>query len=547
MKNITETETWKKLEVHFNEMSRNSMRELFDKDADRFNKYTIAFNEILLDYSKNIISDETMSLLLKLCVEADVKQRIDDMFGGRKINNTENRAVLHTALRNRSNEPVYVDSMDIMSHINSVLNHMREFCNDIHNGNRLGYSGKKITDIVNIGIGGSDLGPAMVCRALKPYAISGMNVHFVSNVDSTHLSEILTTLNSETTLFIIASKTFTTQETITNAVSARAWFLSQCGNNTDFIGKHFVALSTNIKAVTEFGINPGNMFEFWDWVGGRYSLWSAIGLSIALYIGFDNFAELLNGAYEMDVHFRTAPYARNIPVILAMLGIWYGNFFDARTQAIIPYDQHLEYFTDFLQQLDMESNGKSTNRDGIDLNYATGPVIWGKPGTNAQHSFFQLLHQGTQMIPADFLASINCHNDIGSHHNILIANFLAQTEALMNGKNADEVIAELKAEGKTDEEIKKILPFKIFKGNKPTNTIFYKLLTPGNLGSIIAMYEHKVFVQGIVWNINSFDQWGVELGKQLAKKILPELGAVTAIDNHDSSTNGLINYYNSMK
>ncbi len=538
-----ELKSWERLSKHYTKMKNVKMRELFDKDASRFDKFHIEYDEILLDFSKNIILEETVDLLIGLAEEKNLKQWIENMFTGEKINFTEGRAVLHTALRNRSGNAVYVDGKDVMPGIKTVLEHMKRFSRNVHSGNWKGYSGKKITDIVNIGIGGSDLGPAMVCKALQHYAVPGMRVHFVSNVDGTHISETLKQLNPETTLFIIASKTFTTQETLTNALTAKKWFLDNSGGDEKNVEKHFVALSTNAAAVKEFGINTDNMFEFWDWVGGRYSLWSAIGLSIVLYIGFDNFERLLEGAYQMDVHFRTSELRKNIPVILGLLGIWYQNFFGTKSQAIIAYDQYLEFFTDFLQQLDMESNGKYVDRNGNKVDYPTGAVVWGKPGTNAQHSFFQLLHQGTQIIPADFLAPVQSLNRIGDHHDKLISNFLAQTEALMKGKSESEARRELERAGMNEEQINLILPHKVFQGNRPTNTIFYRKLTPENLGKIIAMYEHKVFVQGIIWDINSFDQWGVELGKQLAKVILPELQADDVINKHDSSTNALIKYY----
>jgi glucose-6-phosphate isomerase len=528
------------------DISNLLLRDLFNNDKNRFEKYSILFNNILFDYSKNIIDDEAMNLLAACAESARLRKEIARMFSGEKINNTEGRAVLHTALRNRSNTPVKVDNEDIMPGINLVLEKMKNFCSRVHSGEWKGYSGKRITDIVNIGIGGSDLGPNMVCDALKPYAVYGIDAHFVSNVDGTHIHETLKRLNPETTLFIIASKTFTTQETLRNAISAKKWLIDYFKDESA-VAMHFIALSTNEKAVREFGIDTENMFEFWDWVGGRYSLWSAIGMPIALYIGYDNFIELLTGAHEMDNHFRNEPFGANIPVIMALLGFWYANFFNARTYAIIPYDQYLEKLPDFLQQLDMESNGKSVRRDGTPIEYSTGPVIWGKPGTNAQHSFFQLIHQGTQMIPADFLAPAINHNKVDGHHEILLSNFFAQTEALMKGKTPDEVEAELKAEGKTEMQIKQLKPHKVFQGNKPTNSIIYTKLTPGTLGSIIAMYEHKVFVQGILWDVNSFDQWGVELGKQLAKKILPQLQDNSEITSHDSSTNGLINYYKRVK
>jgi glucose-6-phosphate isomerase len=464
------------------------------------------------------------------------------MFRGEKINFTENRAVLHVALRNRSNEPIIVDGEDVMPQVNGVLQKMRQFSDAVRNGQWRGYSGKPIGDVVNIGIGGSDLGPVMVTEALKPYGKPGLKVHFVSNIDGTHIAETLKNLNPETTLFIIASKTFTTQETITNANTAKEWFLKTATDQTA-VAKHFVALSTNTDAVAQFGIDTNNMFEFWDWVGGRYSLWSAIGLSIALYIGMDEFEALLNGAHAMDTHFRSTPLEKNLPVILGLLGIWYNNFFGAQSHAILPYDQYMHRFAAYFQQGDMESNGKRVNRNGEAVNYSTGPVIWGEPGTNGQHAFYQLIHQGTKLIPCDFIAPVISHNAIGEHHKILLSNFFAQTEALMKGKTKAEAEAELKASGLSGEPLQSLLPHKVFTGNKPTNSIFVKKITPHNLGALIALYEHKIFVQGIIWNINSFDQWGVELGKQLAKAILPELQDNKPINSHDSSTNGLINFY----
>jgi glucose-6-phosphate isomerase len=483
-----------------------------------------------------------MKLLFQLAEDSGLKLWIEKMFNGEKINNTENRAVLHTALRNRSSKSVIVDGQDVMPEIRSVLQHMRVFSESVRNGDWKGYSGEKIVDIVNIGIGGSDLGPVMVTEALKPYGKPGLKVHFVSNVDATHIAEVLKYVNPETTLFIIASKTFTTQETIANANTAKKWFLDYA-KDEKYIAKHFVALSTNSKEVSKFGIDTKNMFEFWDWVGGRYSLWSAIGLSIALYIGMDNFEELLTGAFEMDEHFRYTPFEENIPVILAVLGIWYNNFFGAETHAILPYDQYLHRFPAYFQQGDMESNGKRVTRDGEVVDYSTGPIIWGEPGTNGQHAFYQLIHQGTKLIPADFIAPVKSHNPIDEHHLMLLSNFFAQTEALMKGKSEDEARNELKNQGLSGEALDKLLPHKIFEGNKPTNSILVDMITPRSLGSLIAMYEHKIFVQGIIWNINSFDQWGVELGKQLAKVILPELKNDEKVNSHDSSTNGLINYF----
>jgi glucose-6-phosphate isomerase len=464
------------------------------------------------------------------------------MFSGQKINVTVNRAVLHTALRNRSNRPIFVDGKDVMPEVNAVLKHMRQFSEDVRNGKWKGYTGKNITDVVNIGIGGSDLGPVMVTEALKPYGKPHLNVHFVSNVDGTDISEVLKKVNPETVLFLIASKTFTTQETIANANTAKEWFLKAAKDKSE-VAKHFAALSTNEKEVSKFGIDTKNMFEFWDWVGGRYSLWSAIGLSIAIYIGMDNFEDLLKGAFEMDEHFKTESFERNMPVILALLGIWYNNFWDAQSYAILPYDQYLHRFPAYFQQGDMESNGKSVTRDGSRVDYSTGPVVWGEPGTNGQHAFYQLIHQGTKLVPCDFIAPIETHNLVGEHHKLLLSNFFAQTEALMKGKNQKEVSSELQKSGLSEPEIQKLLPHKVFEGNRPSNSILVKKITPRSLGSLIALYEHKIFVQGIIWNINSFDQWGVELGKQLAKAILPELEESQKVKSHDSSTNGLINYY----
>jgi glucose-6-phosphate isomerase len=544
--NPTETQSWKNLVDHFEETKCVHMKDLFADDPDRFKKYSIRFNDIFIDYSKNIITEETLKLLLELADEVGLRDAIDKMFNGERINETEDRAVLHTALRNRINNPVCVNDKNVMTEVKSVLSKMKDFSEKIISGEWKGFTGKKITDIVNIGIGGSDLGPVMVTECLKPYAKKGLEVHFVSNVDGTHISETLKRLDPETTLFLIASKTFTTQETMTNAFSAREWFLG-CAKDHASVAKHFVALSTNIEKVEEFGIDKNNMFVFWDWVGGRYSLWSAIGLSIACYIGFENYAELLQGAFEMDSHFRGTPFERNIPVILALIGTWYNNFFDAQTEVILPYDQYMHRFPAYFQQGNMESNGKSVDRNGNKVNYQTGPVIWGEPGTNGQHAFYQLIHQGTKIIPADFLAPAISHNRIGEHHNILLSNFFAQTEALLNGKTKDDVIEELKKEGKSDDEIQKLYPHKLFEGNRPTNSILFSKLTPGVLGSLIAMYEHKIFVQGVIWNIFSFDQWGVELGKQLAKQILPELGNDKQIESHDSSTNGLINIFKEMR
>lgn len=544
--NPTKTQSWKNLVDHFKEMKSVHMKDLFADDPDRFNKYSIRFNGILVDYSKNIITEDTLKLLLKLTDDVGLRDALNKMFNGERINETEDRAVLHTALRNRLNIPVCVNDKNVMPEVNAVLSKMKDFSDKIISGEWKGFADKKITDIVNIGIGGSDLGPVMVTECLRPYAKDGLAVHFVSNVDGTHITETLKRLNPETTLFLIASKTFTTQETMTNAFTAREWFL-KCAEDHAYVAKHFVALSTNIEKVEEFGIDKDNMFVFWDWVGGRYSLWSAIGLSIACYIGYENYAELLQGAFEMDSHFRETPFERNIPVILALIGIWYNNFFGAQTEAILPYDQYMHRFPAYFQQGNMESNGKSVDRNGNKVNYQTGPIIWGEPGTNGQHAFYQLIHQGTKIIPADFLAPAISHNRIGEHHNILLSNFFAQTEALLNGKTKEEVTEELKGDGMSDDEIRKLYPHKVFEGNRPTNSILFSKLTPRALGSLIAMYEHKIFVQGVIWNIFSFDQWGVELGKQLANKILPELGDDEQVDSHDSSTNGLINVFKDMR
>lgn len=547
MAKLTDLPSWQKLQAHQKDMENVLMRNLFEEDKDRFDKFSAMFKDILLDYSKNIVTEETMKLLFQLADESGLKERIEKMFSGEKINFTEKRSVLHTALRNRSNYPVEVDGEDVMPHVNKVLSQMRDFVDRVHEGKWLGYTNMPITDIVNIGIGGSHLGPAMAAEALKGYAMPGMNIHFVSNVDGTDVSETLKLLNPEKTLFVIASKSFTTQETLTNAQTAKEWFLSNTGYDEDNIAKHFAAISTNTEKVTEFGIDPQNMFVFWDWVGGRYSMWSAIGLPLALYIGMDNFEALLQGAHNMDLHFREEPFEKNFPVILGLLGIWYSNFFGAASHAVIPYDEYLRLLPDYLQQLDMESSGKSSTLDGDFVNYTTGPIIWGSAGTNAQHSFFQLIHQGTRLIPADFLAPVHSQNPVATHHNILLSNFFAQPEALMKGKTEEEVRRELAEKGHNAEEIEKLLPHKLFPGNKPSSSFFFNRLTPETLGALIAMYEHKVFVQGSIWNINSFDQMGVELGKQLAKKILPELDYDEKIESHDSSTNGLINYFKKVR
>ncbi|KAB7731037.1 glucose-6-phosphate isomerase [Rudanella paleaurantiibacter] len=534
------------LQTHFETVEHLHLRDLFAADPARFDTFSLRFADMLVDFSKNRITKETHALLVQLAEQADLKDAIDKLFSGDRINATEDRAVLHIALRNRSNTPILVDGQDVMPEVNEVLTRMKGFTERIRSGEWKGYTGKAITDVVNIGIGGSDLGPVMVTEALKPYASDSLRVHFVSNVDGVHIYETLQQVNPETTLFLIASKTFTTQETMTNAGTARDWFLQHGGTETD-IARHFAALSTNRKAVEAFGIDPENMFGFWDWVGGRYSLWSAIGLSIALYIGFDNFEELLAGAHEMDNHFRDTPFAENIPVTLALLGIWYNNFFGAQTQAILPYDQYLHRFAAYFQQGDMESNGKSTDRNGNPTDYQTGPIIWGEPGTNGQHAFYQLIHQGTKLIPCDFIAPAISQRPIGNHHQLLLSNFFAQTEALMNGKSAEEAAEELRKAGKSDEEVAFLTPFKVFSGNRPTNSIMVKQVTPRALGSLIAMYEHKIFVQGVIWNIFSFDQWGVELGKQLANRIVPELADDEPVGSHDNSTNGLINFYKHMR
>ncbi|MBK0381283.1 glucose-6-phosphate isomerase [Mucilaginibacter segetis] len=538
---FTSTQSYKYLADHYIDIVAKSLKELFDADDQRFEKFSLQFEDILLDYSKNRIDEETLALLIQLAKECSLKQAIDAMFSGEKINVTEGRPVLHIALRNRSNTPIYAEGEDVMPEVNRVLAQMETFSNKIISGEWKGFTGKAITDVVNIGIGGSDLGPVMVTEALKAYK-NHLNMHFVSNVDGTHITETLKKVDPETTLFLIASKTFTTQETMGNAHSARDWFIANGGADED-VAKHFVALSTNTEGVEKFGIDTNNMFEFWDWVGGRYSLWSAIGLSISLSVGFDNFTRLLSGAHAMDEHFKTAEFEQNIPVIMALMGIWYNNFFEAETEAILPYDQYMHRFAAYFQQGDMESNGKHVDRNGKHVDYQTGPIIWGEPGTNGQHAFYQLIHQGTKLIPCDFIAPAQSHNPLGDHHKMLLSNFFAQTEALMNGKTEEVVIEELKKAGKTDEEIKKIAPFKVFEGNRPTNSILVKKITPYTLGSMIAMYEHKIFVQGIIWNIYSFDQWGVELGKQLAGKILPELKNEEEVTSHDSSTNGLINQY----
>lgn len=539
--NPTTTNAWNALEQHFQTIQHTSIKELFAQNVNRFEEFSIQYPSLLVDYSKNRINAETIQLLVDLAKEMDVDAAIQQMFEGDVINVTEKRAVLHTALRNRSNEEVLVDGKNVMPEINEVLDQMKSFSEKVISGEWKGFSGKEITDVVNIGIGGSDLGPVMVTEALKHYK-TRLNIHFVSNIDGTHLAETFKAINPETTLFIVASKTFTTQETMTNAFSAKEWFLNSDAQEAD-VAKHFVALSTNAEGVANFGIDTANMFQFWDWVGGRYSLWSAIGLSIALAVGFDNFEELLEGAHEMDVHFKTETLDQNIPVVLALLGIWYNNFFGADSVALLPYEQYLSRFAAYFQQGDMESNGKYVGRDGKKVDYETGPIIWGEPGTNGQHAFYQLIHQGTKLIPADFIAGANSLNVLGDHHAKLLSNFFAQTEALAFGKDEETVVAELEKAGKSKEEIDFLTAFKIFEGNRPTNSILYEVLTPKVLGNLIAMYEHKIFVQGVIWNIFSFDQWGVELGKQLANVILPELENDEQVTSHDDSTNGLINAY----
>ena len=544
MKNINPTQTaaWQALQKHFDEMKDVTIADLFAKDGDRFSKFSATFDDqMLVDYSKNRITEETLAKLQDLAKECDLAGAIKSMFSGEKINRTENRAVLHVALRNRSNTPILVDGKDVMPEVNAVLEKMKTFSEAIISGEWKGYTGKAITDVVNIGIGGSDLGPYMVTEALRPYK-NHLNMHFVSNVDGTHIAEVLKKVNPETTLFLVASKTFTTQETMTNAHSARDWFLKEAGDEKH-VAKHFAALSTNAKAVGEFGIDTANMFEFWDWVGGRYSLWSAIGLSIVLSIGFDNFVELLSGAHAMDKHFSTTPAEKNLPVLLALIGIWYNNFFGAETEAILPYDQYMHRFAAYFQQGNMESNGKYVDRNGKVVDYQTGPIIWGEPGTNGQHAFYQLIHQGTKMVPCDFIAPAITHNPLSDHHQKLLSNFFAQTEALAFGKSREVVEQEYRDQGKDPATLDYVVPFKVFEGNRPTNSILLREITPFSLGALIALYEHKIFTQGVILNIFTFDQWGVELGKQLANRILPELKDDKEISSHDSSTNGLINRY----
>ena len=547
MSRLTESPAWQALVKHQGTMKSVHMRTLFAEDPKRFERFSLASGDLFVDYSKNRITEETKRLLLALAEQAKVAEWRDRMFAGEKINGTEGRAVLHTALRNRSNRPIVVDGKDVMPDVNAVLAKMRGFTESVRSGAWKGFTGKRITDIVNIGIGGSDLGPVMATEALKPYWQAGLTPHFVSNVDGTHITETVKHLDPETTLFIIASKTFTTQETLMNARSARAWLVGKLKDEAA-VAKHFVAVSTATEEVRKFGIDTNNMFGFWDWVGGRYSLWSAIGLPIATMIGMDSFEEMLAGGHDMDEHFRTAPFDKSIPVILALIGIWYANFFGAETIALLPYDQYLHRFSAYFQQADMESDGKRVDRQGnVITDYSTGPIVWGEPGTNGQHAFYQLIHQGTRIIPCDFLAPIETHNKAGDHHLVLLANFFAQTEALMKGKNEDEARAELEAQKLSPERIKELLPHKCFPGNRPTTSILVQKITPRTLGKLVAMYEHKIFTQGIIWNIYSFDQWGVELGKQLAKKIEPELRENGEIISHDASTNGLINLWKTLR
>jgi glucose-6-phosphate isomerase len=538
----TREAAFSKLQEHFEQARHLKMRDLFAQDKERFQRFSLQFEDVLLDYSKNLISSETLTLLLELARASNVESWRDRMFHGEKINDTEHRAVLHVALRNRSDNPINIDGEDVMPAVRSVIAHMSEFAGRVRSGDWTGYTGERITDVVNVGIGGSDLGPKMVYEALKPYRHSATKAHFISNIDGAHTEEILEELNPETTLFVVSSKTFTTQETITNANTARSWFLASAGDEAH-IAKHFVAVSTNREAVIEFGIDPENMFEFWDWVGGRYSLWSAIGLSIMILVGEENFTALLDGAHAMDNHFATAPLDQNMPVILAMLGVWYNNFFGAETHAILPYDHYLRSLPMYLEQADMESNGKSVDRDGHHVNYNTGPIVWGATGINGQHAFYQLIHQGTKMIPADFIASIQTHSKLTLQHDIMMSNFLAQTEALMRGRTLEETCAAIEASGLNVDDVRDRLPHMVFEGNHPSNTILLNKLTPYSLGLLVALYEHKIFVQGIVWNLNSYDQWGVELGKQLAKQILDEIESADTSAPHDSSTRNLISYY----
>ncbi len=546
MSKLTEFASWKALQAHFEQIKDSQMRDMFEQDKSRFKKFSTQVGDIMLDFSKNRINDESFGLLCDLAREANVEQWRDQMFAGEPINISEFRPVLHTALRNRSNNPVYVDGENVMPRINRVLAQIRYFTERVRGGHLRGYSGHLIKDVINIGIGGSDLGPHVVCDSMKPYAQRGMNVHFVSNIDPTHLTEILKFVEPESTLFIVSSKTFTTQETMLNAQSARDWFVEVTGNE-NAVSRHFVAVTANRQSAAEFGILEENMFEFWDWVGGRYSLWSAIGLPIALYLGMDRFEEMLEGAHAMDLHFKEAPIEKNMPMILALLGVWYNNFFDAQSHAVMAYNQYLRRLPAYLQQLDMESNGKTINREGERVDYLTGPIIWGETGSNCQHAFFQLLHQGTKPVPADFLIPAESSNPLGDQHSVLLANYFAQTRALMRGKTEAEARAELEAEGSSEDLIRDVLPHKVFEGNKPTNSILFKSLDPKTLGAILAMYEHKVFVQGVIWNINSFDQWGVEYGKQLASDIQQHLTTGEEASQYDDSTNSLINYCMSLK
>jgi glucose-6-phosphate isomerase len=543
MSSLTTSKAWTALQSHYQQTKNDSLRDAFKEDTKRFNKFSVNFHEILFDYSKNRITDQTLPLLIDLANYAGLDKKIKAMFSGEKINTTEHRAVLHTALRNRSNHPVYVDGQDVMPEINRILAKMRTFCASVRSGEWKGYTGKAITDVVSIGIGGSSLGPKMVSAALTPYGSDTLNVHFVSNIDQADLICTLKPLSAETTLFIIASKSFNTQEAMINAKSARGWFLKEA-QDPGAIVKHFVAISTNTQKVVEFGIDTKNMFELWDWVGGRYSLWSAVGLSIALHIGMDNFEELLQGAYEADLHFRNTPYEQNIPVIMGLLGIWYNNFFNAESYVLLPYDYSMRYFADYLQQGDMESNGKSVDINGKKINYDTGPIIWGQQGTNGQHAFYQLIHQGTKLVPCDFLVAANSHYELPEHHDILVSNFLAQPEALMNGITAEEVKRKLTPAEQADDVL---VASKVFDGNKPSNSFLFNKITPKTLGSLLAFYEHKIFVQGVIWNINSFDQMGVELGKVLANVILPELQNTEVIASHDCSTNALLNAYKRLR
>jgi len=545
-KDPTQTKAWTKLQAHYEQFKHTHMRSLFAQQPDRFDEFSLRLEDILLDYSKNRISSETLDLLIELAEECDLPEAISAMYSGEPINETEQRAVLHVALRNRSQRPIFVDGHNVMPEVNKVLEQMEDFIQRLHSGVWTGYTGKAIDTIVNLGIGGSDLGPLMATEALRPYWREGMQVHYVSNVDGTHIAETLQRVDPETTLFMVASKSFTTQETMTNAHTARNWFLRSAGDERH-IARHFIAMSTNRQGVEAFGIDPANMFRFWDWVGGRYSLCSAIGLSVAATIGWPNFTALLDGYHSMDQHFRSAPLRENMPVLLGLIGIWYNNFFAAETETILPYDQYLHRFAAYFQQGNMESNGKYVDRSGQSVSYQTGPIVWGEPGTNGQHAFYQLIHQGTKLIPCDFIAPAISHNRLGDHHEKLLANFFAQTEALMSGKTEAEVRQELQREGIEESALRQLLPFKVFEGNRPSNSILVRQITPYTLGQLIALYEHKIFTQGVIWNIFSFDQWGVELGKQLAKKILPELKSSDHIDSHDSSTNGLINAWKEMQ